>query len=174
MKINVTVDLSEFYTEEEGQSFSNEIKLDIANKIKAQVWKDFEEKALNEVKSLVNSEFEKSKEMNVNFIVSEIFSTDKIKKSDRKGESELITVKEYIQNKIKESYFSENRNAESVLRNYISNFDSRFVDELKKSSESITKEIRERYDLLFASQIVTKLNEAGMLKEDVAKILLGS
>jgi len=26
MKINVTVDLSEFYTEEEGQSFSEEIK----------------------------------------------------------------------------------------------------------------------------------------------------
>jgi hypothetical protein len=42
----------------------------------------------------------------------------------------------------------------------------------KKATDSISKELKERYDLLFASQIVSKLHENGMLKEDVAKLLL--
>jgi len=54
MKINVQVDLSEFYTEEEGQSFSDEIKNEISSRVKNQVWKDFQDKALEELKLLVN------------------------------------------------------------------------------------------------------------------------
>lgn len=34
------------------------------------------------------------------------------------------------------------------------------------------KEMKERYDLLFASQLVAKMSETGLLKEDVAKLLL--
>lgn len=173
MKINVTVDLSDFYTEEEGQSFSEEIKLHIAHTVKSQVWADFQSKALDEVKSLVNSEFEKSQKMNINYIVSEIFSTEKLKESDGKHGQELVTVKDYIQRKIKKTYFSENNNADYVLRRYIEDFSKKFDQDLKKSSETISKEIKDRYDLMFASQIVTKLNEQGMLKDDVGKILLG-
>jgi len=172
MKINVTVDLSEFYTEEEGQSFSEEIKNEISSRVKNQVWKDFQDKALDELKNLVNTEFTKSKELNISYIISEIFSSEKLKKNQ--NSSELITVKEYITEKIKSDYFSERQSAESVLKSLVAGFENKFNSELKQSSDAISKEIRERYDLLFASQIVTKLNEQGLLREDVAKILLGS
>lgn len=32
--------------------------------------------------------------------------------------------------------------------------------------------MKQRYDLLFASQIVAKLDEHGLLKEDIAELLL--
>jgi len=172
MKINVTVDLSEFYTEEEGQSFSEEIKNEISSRVKNQVWKDFQDKALDELKLLVNAEFAKSKELNISYVIAEIFSAEKLKKNQ--NSSEMVTVKEYITEKIKADYFSERQSAESVLKGLVTGFENKFNIELKQSSDAISKEIRERYDLLFASQIVTKLNEQGLLREDVAKILLGS
>lgn len=171
MKINVTVDLKDFYTEEEGQSFSEEIKLYISNKVKSMVWKDFEIKALEDVKQRIEIEFKKSKEMNVDKIVKNIFSTKEIKKSDRGG-NEMITLEKYIIEKLESDYFSSNKNAESVLSNYIRSFENKFSDELNKTSNQIGKELKDRYDLLFASQLVSKLNEAGMLKGDVANLLL--
>ncbi len=171
MKINITVDLAEFYTEDQENSFSQEIKNEIAARVKSQVWKDFESSAMHEVKQLVNAEFEKTKGENVTSIVSRIIASKKIKKQDHN--SELITIEEYVTEKISKDYFSERQTAESVMRNLISNFESKFNSEVKSNSESIAKELRDRYDLLFASQIVTKLNENGMLKSDVARLLLG-
>ncbi len=46
------------------------------------------------------------------------------------------------------------------------------MEYLKKTAESCAKEIRSRYDLAFASQIVLKMNENGLLKDDAAKLLL--
>jgi len=172
MKITVVVDLSEFYTEEDGQSFSNEIKNEIASRVKTQVWKDFQDLALEELKLLVNAEFTKVKEMNLNKIVEDIFANEKLKKNQ--NSTEMISVKDYITEKIKNDYFSERNNAEAIFKNLISNFENKFNLELKNTSDALGKELKQRYDLLFASQIVTKLNEQGLLREDVAKILLGS
>jgi hypothetical protein len=172
MKITVTVDLAEFYTEEEGQSFSNEIKNEIASKIKNQVWKDFELKALSEMKQLVTEEFEKSKSLNINSIVEKILKNKQIKKKE--NNSEMITIEEYITKQLTDCYFSERNSAEQVMKNQISSFEDKFQREIKNTSDTIGKELKDRYDLLFASQIVSKLNENGMLKIDVAKLLLNS
>jgi len=171
MKINVTVDLSEFYTEDQENSFSEEIKSEIAARVRNQVWKDFESSAMHELKQMVHAEFEKTKGENVTSIVSRVIASKKIKKSD--NNSELVTIEEYVTEKITKDYFSERQSAESIMRNLISNFESKFNSELKQNSETISRELRDRYDLLFASQIVTKLNENGMLKSDVARLLLG-
>lgn len=172
MKINVTVDLAEFYSEDIENSFSEEIKNEIAARVKSQVWKDFEKSAMHELKQLVGAEFEKTKGENVTSIVSRIIASKKIKKQD--NNSELVTIEEYVTEKMTKEYFSERQSAESVMRNLISNFESKFKSEVKATSDSIGKELRDRYDLLFASQIVTKLNENGMLKSDVARLLLGT
>lgn len=50
---------------------------------------------------------------------------------------------------------------------------SNIQDWIKKSVTTQVEELKKRYDLLFATQIVSKLNEQGMLKEDIAKLLLG-
>lgn len=172
MKINVTVDLAEFYTQDEENSFSEEIKNEISARVKSQIWNDFKEIALHEVKQLVISEFEKTKVENVTSIVSKLISSKKIKRSD--NSFELVTIEDYVTEKITKDYFSERQSAETVMRGLISNFESKFNNELKQNSETISRELKDRYDLLFASQIVTKLNENGMLKTDVAKLLLGS
>lgn len=172
MKINVTVDLAEFYNEDQENSFSEEIKMEIAARVKAQVWKDFEERALSQMKQLVIHEFDKQKTKQIEKLVKKVIGSEKIKKSDYSNEQ--ITFEEYITENLKNNYFSERQTAESVLRNYISNFETKFNNEIKQNSESIAKELRDRYDLLFASQIVTKLNENGMLKSDVARLLLNS
>lgn len=170
MKITVTVDLKEFYTDEDGQSFSEEIKNEIASKIKNQVWKDFEVKALQEMKNLVSEEFEKSKSLNIDAIVKNVITTKQIRKRD--NTSEFTTIEEYVTTKLEADYFSPRNSAEQVMKNLIYNFEQKFKTEVEQNSNSIGKELKARYDLLFASQIVSKLNENGMLKSDVARLLL--
>lgn len=43
---------------------------------------------------------------------------------------------------------------------------------IKSLAKDFANEMKERYDLLFASQLVAKMSETGLLKEDVAKLLL--
>lgn len=43
---------------------------------------------------------------------------------------------------------------------------------IEKVAKALSSEIKDRYDLMFASQLVAKLNDAGMLKPDVAKLIL--
>ena len=45
-------------------------------------------------------------------------------------------------------------------------------ENIKKLAQKFGEEMKNRYDLLFASQLVAKMNENGLLKEDVAKKLL--
>lgn len=172
MKIKVEVDLSEMYDEGEEISFSESIKQSIAYQVKSQVFDDFKKSALDYTVSLVREEFEKSKQFEINKIVSEIISNRLIKKSENKGVAEMITLKDFIEERITNDYFNERNSAEGVLSGYIRSFDEKFKKELKDSSDKISKELKDRYDLLFASQIVSKLNENGMLNEDVAKKLL--
>lgn len=49
---------------------------------------------------------------------------------------------------------------------------SRPDDVIKDLVKKLGQDLKNRYDLLFATQLVVKLNEQGMLKEDVARILL--
>lgn len=146
MKINVEVDLTEFYTQDEGNSFSDEIKSEIAYRVKQQVWKEFENKALDQVISLVKHEFEKQKTKQIEKLVKKSISTEKIKKSSY--DSEMITIEDYIKENLGKEYFSPERNAESVIRNYISQFEKKFDSEVKENATDIAKELKDRYDFL--------------------------
>lgn len=52
------------------------------------------------------------------------------------------------------------------------NIDERLAKIARDHGEKMSAELKARYDMLFASQLVSKLNENGMLREDVAKLLL--
>jgi len=45
-------------------------------------------------------------------------------------------------------------------------------DHVKNMADGHAKALKARYDVIFANRLVVKINEAGMLKEDVAKLLL--
>jgi hypothetical protein len=79
--------------------------------------------------------------------------TGKIK--GRYSNDKEVTVLEYIQ-----ADFNANSGYSSP-KDQIQNLAKKFGDELKQ-----------RYDLLFASQIVAKLSENGLLKDSVVKMLL--
>lgn len=170
MKINVTIDLSDFYTQDDSNSFSDEIKSEIAYRVKQSVWAEFEKKALEQVTSLVKHEFEKQKTKHIEKLVKKVVLTEKIKKSSY--DSEPVTIEDYVKETLSKDYFSPSNNAESVMRGMIQSFERKFESEVKQNSTDIAKELKDRYDLLFASQLVAKLNENGMLKDNVAKLLL--
>ena len=86
--------------------------------------------------------------------VLRIINNDKFKFSYSKDE---ITLSEYIKNAFLEKCNSRDINLDKITK-----------DIANKQAESL----KERYDLLFASQFVSKLDTLGLLKPDAAKILL--
>ncbi len=124
------------------------------------------------MKSLIAHEFEKQKSKQLEKIVKKVIASEKIKKSDYSNE--LVTLEEYLIESLRNNYFSERNTAESVMRGYVVNFEAKFNKDVKSSAEEISKELKDRYDLLFASQIVSNLNKNGMLNADVARVLLNS
>lgn len=158
MKINVEVDLSEFYSEEDGMSFSSQIKDYVAFTVKQKISDEWRNTIGNEFSNQVKREIEEEKESFIKSVVKERFDSKLIK--SRYGNDD-ISIEKYV---------------DEVLNDDLRVSD-RFQRQLKELSENsaklITKDLKDRYDLLFSSQIVSKLNENGMLKEDVGRILLG-
>ena len=166
MKINITVDLSDFYQEEDDYAdFSTQIKDYIAWKVKQDVLKDWKDKMTTQFTEYVASEIEKSKNNVVDETLKELAVTAKVKK--RYSSNEMISIVDYIKEELERMHFSTD-----YVKRYIDNKTKSESDRLKKMADSISKELKERYDLLFASQLVSKLNDNGMLKDNVAKLIL--
>ena len=154
-----TVEVEDFYLEEDELSVSLQtlIKHDIANQINALI-KD-------RVKSLIDAEIrqevETKLEVRVSTLINEVSANVKIK--GRYSTDPEMSIAEYIKFKFNEVDIK-------------SKTSEKLEDDLKKlvkaQSEKTVLELKNRYDVLFATQIVQKLNEQGMLKENVAKILL--
>lgn len=174
MKINVTVDLEDFFSEDE-TSFNEQILSHIEWNVKSQVWNEFKTIALDRFKEKINTEINESKEQEMDRIIHKIFTEKKIKvKEATKGnpEPEMVTLFEYIEDRINKDYFNPNNTADNILNRKLYEKQINFEKMIEQSAEKIGSEIKDRYDLLFASQIVSNLNKQGMLKDDIAKILL--
>lgn len=174
MKINVTVDLEDFYSEDEN-SFNEQILSHIEWQVKQSVWKEFSDRGLQSFKNKIDAELEQEKDAEIQRIVTKIFSDKKIKTREAtksNPEPEMVTLFEYIEDKLHKSYFSEDRTASSILDGKLRDKEVQFEKMVSLAAEQIGKQLKDRYDLLFASQIVSNLNKNGMLKEDIAKILL--
>lgn len=174
MKINVTVDLTDFFSEDES-SFNEQILSHIEWQVTSKVWEEFRNKALDSFKNKIDAELEKGKEIELERIITKVFTDKKIKtreSSKNNPQPEMVTLFEYIEDKISKSYFSEERTASSILDSKLREKEVMFEKMVSSSAEEIGTKLKNRYDLLFASQIVSNLNKNGMLKEDIAKILL--
>lgn len=158
MKFNVTVDLSDFYSEEDEKTFSEQIKCEIFRQVKYDVLASFKETMKDEFTKQVIEVVREEKEEFIVSVLKELVVDSKIKK--RYNSNELISVRDWIIEDLNRTYLSD-----GSLKDYLNK-------ETKKTTENIISTLKERYDMLFASQIVSKLNENGMLKDDVAKLLL--
>lgn len=163
MKINVTVDLADFYNEYDedgGASFSQQIKDNIAYNVKNIVWKSFEENALTAFTNQVQKQINLDKDLKIKQIIEKYFVEKELKKSysgDKK-----ITIESYIIDMLERDYFNNSN----------SNFERMVSKMIEDKTKQFSAEFKDRYDLLFASQLVSKMNSVGLLKDDVAKLLI--
>lgn len=162
MKINVTVDLDDMYTEssefQEGASFTEEIKAAIMHEVKGKVLAQFRENGELAFTAEAKKQIDEVKDGFIIGIMQKLVSDAKIRKYG--SGQEMITTEEYIIDQLKTSSLGERQV-------------SVWLDEkFKQIADSVAKQMIERYDLKFAAQIVAKLNDNGMLKDDIAKILL--
>lgn len=148
--MKIVVDLEDFWLDDESELIptlqeyvKNSVIRDISDSIKKQV-DSFMDKA-------IKNHVEKQLEVRVNLLMESFIENNKVK-GNYSSDPEL-TVSELINKK-----FNDAR--------------PNIQDLVKKQAENIGIDLKRRYDLLFASQIVAKINEQGLLKDDVARLLL--
>lgn len=149
------IEVEDFYLDEDKElepALKQFIISDIIRQIDASIKTKVEDHVNREVKAQV----EQTLYRKISTFVTEAIASDKIK-GNYTSDPEM-TLQEHIKSK-----FTKSGNVSSAsIDKSIEILAGKFGDEMKK-----------RYDLLFASQLVSKLHENGMLKEDVAKLLLG-
>lgn len=148
MKIEVS--FSDVYLDEEDNlqdAFKKQIIFEVFQKIKETIQKKVDDQITLEVKRLV----ENSMYAEITKAVKEIIDKGEVKS---RYNNEKVSMETYVH-----QVFSERNNWPNV------------EDYIKKIGENFAKEMRNRYDLLFASQIVAKMNDNGLLKEGYAKLL---
>jgi hypothetical protein len=159
-QITVTVDLDDLYAEEDGGfNFNEIIKENIALEVKRLTYEDFKKEAMPSFEIQVKRKIDLDRDLKIKEQIDALFEKPELKTNYY--DKEKVSLTQYIEN-----YF-----AGYTLNSR--DFNDRIEALVKKQGQEITQQLKDRYDLLFASQIVTKLNEQGMLKEDIAKILLG-
>lgn len=161
--LKVEIDLSDLYFEtQDGDceiNFTEIVKNEIIYRVKAATYKSFEEKTLPLFQNELRTKIDEYANNKILAYIDSLFVKPEIKKSYY--DSNKVSAKEYI-----EEFFEKYHANESIFHRKV----SEMVD-LK--AKNLSDELKNRYDQLFASQIVGKLNEKGFLKEDIAKLLLG-
>lgn len=148
-----TVEIDEFWLDEDSNGFEEElkqsIKIDVCRQIKDLMLSHIE----NEITNVVKQQVSDSLREQIQALVANVISTGKIRESSYSNTE--ISIEDWIK-----SQFNANCG--------FHNADAKITELAKKFGD----EMKQRYDLLFASQIVAKLDEHGLLKEDIAELLL--
>lgn len=150
--MKISIDISDFYLDEEDnieQSLKDYIKRDVLQQISNSIKEKVNTQVLMEVKDIV----EKNMYKDISAAIKETVATCKMQSKKERGKE--VTMEEYV----KECFTDTN------------SYNS-FDDTIKKIASAFAIEMKGRYDLFFASQLVAKMNDNGLLKEDIAKLLL--
>lgn len=144
-----TVEVEDFWLDEE------ELSEALATRVKNEVVQAIKESIKEQVNTLmdkiVKDEIQSQLEPRIKVLMEEFLSRGKVK--DRYSSTTDLTIPEFL------------------AKNFEANND-KILKYIKEESERQGIDLKRRYDLLFASQIVAKINEQGLLKEDVARLLL--
>ena len=151
--MKITIDISDFYLDEE-QDIETALKQQIIHQVVNAIDKSIKEKVEKQISLEVKDVVEKTLYQKISKAIGEVIKTSVFK---RRSNNEIGTIEEYIKDCL----------------SYNGNWNS-FDEQIKKLAQMHAKEIKDRYDLLFASQIVSKLGENGLLNSEAAKLLLNS
>lgn len=146
-----TVEIEDFYLDEDSD-IENALKTYIIREVVDQINSLIKERVEKQITMEVREVIEKNLYKKITSSIEDAMISESM--PSRKDSKTLLTLKEYVKECI----------------NYNSGWDS-FEENIKKIAKSFSDEMKQRYDLLFASHIVSKLSENGLLKDDVAKRL---
>lgn len=147
-----TIEVEDFYMEE-GDLESN-LKATIIHSCVQKITTDLKTKIDEGVTKEVKAQVEQQLYRKIASFVSDCIANDKVS-GQYKGDPEMTLqewVKKQFVNKATDKAPSDK--------------------EIQRLAEQFGKDMHQRYDLLFASQLVAKLGDAGLLKEDAIKLLL--
>lgn len=148
-----TIEVEDFWLNDEDNLEEN-LKKYIISDIVRQIDASIKAKVDDHINKEVKAQVEQTLYRKISTLVGETIATDKIK--GYYSNDPEMTLQEHIKAKFNSSHKEE----------------SKIFDQLiEKLAKQFGEELKKRYDLLFASQLVSKLHENGMLKEDVAKLL---
>lgn len=151
MKIEINIE--DFWLDQESE-LEPALKQHIINTAVHKISDSIKEKTEKAIESAVKKTILESIDKQVQDIIENFIKEGKMKESSY-SDAKMISVEDYIQ-----KMFNE--------KNGWGNPSSKIEEAAKRMGE----ELKKRYDLLFATQIVKKIGENGMLKDDVAKLLL--
>lgn len=153
-KMTITINVDEFWLDEESD-FEESLKKYIVEQATYKVFGKIKNELLEKIHIKVEEEvYEKVEE----------FMRDFIKQNANKlemkvGYGQTVPLEEGVR---------------SILSNRAENYAMSSITKLVEAyAKSFVDDLRKRYDLLFASQVITKLNENKMLKEGVFESLMG-
>lgn len=149
--MEIKIDISDFYMND--GDLESSLKEYVADKVIREIWGLIEKK----VDAFCETEIKKQIE-NEMYSQMKLFIKDFIEAGTVPSPSnskEQVTIAKYIEEKFKNSHGWGSPD-----------------ERIREIATKFGNELKQRYDILFASQLVSKLNTNGMLKEDVAKLLL--
>jgi hypothetical protein len=150
--MKIEINISDFYLDEDDdleQGLKDYIKRDVIK----QVYASIQEKVQKEITAKVIEVVEENLFTEISAAMKTQIESGKIQ--SRYDRSKEITLAEYTK-----ECFTHDRGYNS------------FDNLIKELANEFATEMKGRYDLLFASQLVAKMNENGLLKDDIAKLLL--
>lgn len=153
--MKLKVDLDDFYLDEE-DDLVPAIKDFVVKKVTGTIWDRVEEKIKQKILDLCNENIQKIIDEKIEKYLTEMLDKEMIKKD--RWSDELVSLQEYVSTTFNKNFDNNYRNILGMI------VDGRTKD--------ICEEIKKRYDLLFASQLISKMNDQNMLKEDIAKLIL--
>jgi len=148
-----TIEVSDFYLDEE-QDLEPALKKHIIHEVVTSINKSIKSKIEEGVDKEVKSQVEQSLYRKIGKLVEEVIASDKIK--GRYSNDPEFTLQEYVKKQ-----FTDTARDKAPVDDIIKKLAVQFGDEMKK-----------RYDLLFASQLVAKMKDSGFIKEEVVQLLL--
>ena len=150
--MKIEVNISEFYLGEDSE-IEESLKNHIKRQVVAEITKSIQTKVDTQITMEVKDTVEKMLYTQISKAIAETLSTSEIPSRQKTGTK--VTMDEYVR-----ECLTHNGGWQS------------FDDTIKKLAQGFTTELKNRYDLMFASQIVVKMGDAGLLKSDELKKLL--
>lgn len=154
LKFKIT--LEDAWCDDQG-NIEDGIKSHIINQLKRNVWETIKEEVKAEISKAVKEQIESEMKSQIAVAVASVMNSPDFKIAGVYSSDPKQTVEEYVAKQ-----FDRHNGGYNSVR-----------DRLDGMAKKHATEMKNRYDLLFASQLVAKMSDQGLLKEGVFKAIMG-